>query len=719
MRYVGIGILFLFALIVAGLLLAPRFIPPSVIKEQIETNASKALGRPVTLASEPTISFLPPKAQVSGLMVANASGFSAPHLVSVEKADVGLKLLPLFMGRAEITKFELVRPDIRLETNKQGQANWTLGPQAPEDSADQAEQTSGGTGPLNDLRLGNVRIVDGTVVLHMADTEPYKAENANIVFGLESLDKPLTLDGTLTLQGEPSTVRATFATPRQFAQSSRAEMTLAMSVGDNTIDTDMSLKEGLSFDGNVDIDFPALRAFLALAGTAIETPSGFQRLRLKGPLTGNPERLSFGEGTELSFDAIEGEGAVTLDLAGARPKLSGVITAQTLDLNAYLPEEPDAVKTAKAAPAKGEKPSFPAWSSDDMDFSALSAMDTDLKISAQQLLIPSLTVGPSSVTLKVDNGRAVADISKMTLYRGTGKGKFVLNTRGRRPSMSVDAALDGVDVGAFATDFAGLTRLKGMGDVSINITTAGRSQAALVRSLNGTTSIALSDGTIEGVNLGQLIRGAAAAYKQVREEGLSAATIGQSFGQLATAANGPTEKTDFSALGVVLGITNGVVQSKSVALAGPYFDIGGSAMVNLPDQTMRMTLTPSVSDVDGDAKRPLPVPILVSGSFNEPKIGLDTDAVLKGVARNALSDALKNQGIDIGEGQSLEDALEQKALGALGDLLSPKKNDESSDGNKGNDKDVDAGSTTEPEKDPAQDLLEQGLGAIFGEKADQ
>ena len=721
MRYLGTGILILLALVVGALFFAPAFIPADVIKEQIETNASAALGRSVTVAGEPSISFLPPKASVSGLTVANAEGFSAPHLLRVEEADVGLKLMPLFGGKAEITRFELVRPDIRLESNAAGEANWILGPE--DDGEDDGENepkpadeepSAGGTGPITDLKLGDVRIVDGTVVLSLPDTEPYRAENANIVLGLNSLDDPLTLDGTLTLQDEPSTLSATFSTPRQFAENSSANMTLTMAVGDNRVDTDISLKEGLSFDGNVDVDFPALRAFLALAGTPIDTPNGFQRLRLKGPLSGNAERLSFGDGTELRFDAIEGTGAVTLDLAGARPKISGNIAAQNLDLNAYLPEQPEAVQNARAAQARGEKPAFPPWSTEPMDFSALNTLDTDLKVSTQQLLVPSLTVGPSAVHLKVDRGRAVIDLSKMTLYEGQGSGTVVVNSRGARPSMSAKVNMTGVNVGAFAADFMGLTRLQGRGDVTMNVTTAGRSQADLVRGLNGTTKAALNDGKIEGVNLGQLARGVSNAYAQVREGGLNAVTVAQSLSRLSAAANGPAESTDFSALNVDVRINDGVVRSNTISLIGPYFDIQGDALVNLPDQTMRMTLTPSVSEIEGEEKRSLPVPILVSGSFNEPKIGVDADAVVRGAAQNALGDVLRKQGINVAPEQSVEDALRGRAREELGKLLNPSRDEEEEKEEAAN-----TDGETAEEADPTQQLIEQGLGSIFGRKDDQ
>lgn len=701
------GLILLVGALVAILFFAPMLIPADVIKQQIEEQATKSLGRTVTVAGEPAISFLPPKATVEGLTIANADGFSAPYFVKVEKADVGLRLFPLFAGEVDITTFQLTAPDIRLQTNRAGQPNWLLGPQdAPDPTPTEAANAGNSPSLINDVRLGDVRLLDGTVIFETATGETYTAEDTDIVLTLNSLDEPLGLKGTMTVQGEPSTIDASFTTPRSFAETQTADMALVMAVGTNKADTKLRLEEGLTFGGDLDIDFPALRALIALTGNDLDTPNGFQSMRFVGPVTGNPEKFAFGDGTQLAFDDIAGTGAVTIDLSGTKPSVSGNIAVEALNLLAYLPEESAEMQALKQNQAEGAPAAFPPWPTDILDFSALGSVDTDLTISAQQVLVPSLTIGPSAVNLAVQNGRAVATISQMSLYGGEGTGKLVMNAASRQPSMTADFTMTNINAGDFAQALLGINRLRGTGDVTFDVRTSGNSQAAFVQNLNGTVTTDLSNGAVEGINLGQLARGAYQTYTDIREGGLNLATVAQSLTQLTTAARGPSEETDFTGLNVNLGIRNGVVTSNKIALAGPYYDIEGAASINLPAQTMVMKLTPAVSQIDGSARRALPVPIQVSGTFNAPKVGIDAQPLVQSAASGAVKNLL---GISGGEEQSLEDALREKAQGELGKLLGTSSDDETS----ATDEDEE-----EEKLDPKEELLKQGLGAIFGGKDD-
>ncbi|MEM9989598.1 MAG: AsmA family protein, partial [Pseudomonadota bacterium] len=114
MRFITYLFAFLFLLVAAAVVVIPMIVPAEELEARVETAATNALGREVTIEGAPKISVFPTRVQVAGLKVANAEGFSAPHLLSVEAADIGVKLLPLIQGQVEITHFNLDAPDIRL-----------------------------------------------------------------------------------------------------------------------------------------------------------------------------------------------------------------------------------------------------------------------------------------------------------------------------------------------------------------------------------------------------------------------------------------------------------------------------------------------------------------------------------------------------------------------------------------------------------------------------
>ena len=93
------------------------------------------------------------------------------------------------------------------------------------------------------------------------------------------------------------------------------------------------------------------------------------------------------------FDEIEAQGALSLDWAGERPKASGVLSTQSLDLRPYMPP-----------PAETAPEGFPAWSEAPMDFSSLRNLDADLDISTDAIFLNDLQIGESRLLLVIDNG---------------------------------------------------------------------------------------------------------------------------------------------------------------------------------------------------------------------------------------------------------------------------------------------------------------------------
>lgn len=710
MKKLLIGLAGLVGLAFVAVFVVPFLLPTSFYEARIEAAATEAVGRSVTIEGAPRISFVPAQAVVSGLTVANADGFSEPHFLKVDTARIGVKLRPLLQGRIEMTTFTLDAPDIRLQSKSDGAANWIFTPKVDPDSP----------GTLPDIRLGTVRLNDARLQFDNGTGRIWRATDGDLVIEAPSLDQPLKLAGALEVEAVPGTIDLTLTTPRRLAETDAAEIALKLKVGDNAAAATLQLAEGLQFGGDVDVDFPALRSLVALMGAELGTDKGFQRLRLTGPIDGSMTHIAFSEGTTLAFDEITGTGNMRLDLKDGRAKVSGQLAAGTVDLRPYLPAEP-----APTAAQKAEKgAAFPAWSEEKIDLSALGALDADLALSAQRILLPSLELGESAVRLNVDAGNVLANIERASLYGGTGKGKIVVSTRARNPAMAIDFEMDTLNVGAFGQALLGIHRLQGAGDVSIiRISTRGQSQADFVRNLSGALVVRLDQGTIEGINIGKIARSALITYDEVKKGGLNTPTLLAAFNGVVAESQGPDQQTDFSVLNVGVEIVNGIANTREVRLTGPYFDVLGVASIDLPAQTMRMTLTPSVSTADGQPLRTLPVPVLVSGSFNAPRVGVDTEPLLRGVVQDRLSGILKDQGIDVPAGSTVQDALKVRARDEVGGLVRDRLNKA-----RGTTPattppaDPQAPEAEDPpadEKapaDPAESLLETGLGAIFGGK---
>lgn len=89
--------------------------------------ASKELGRKLAINGDASVGIsLVPTIVLEDVELANASWASAPQMVKVEKLEVRFSLLPLLKKQIEIDNINLVKPQIYLETAKNGEQNWVF-----------------------------------------------------------------------------------------------------------------------------------------------------------------------------------------------------------------------------------------------------------------------------------------------------------------------------------------------------------------------------------------------------------------------------------------------------------------------------------------------------------------------------------------------------------------------------------------------------------------
>ena len=196
-------------IVVAGVVLALSFDPNS-LKPRVEAAVKQATGRDLTLAGRIRLGLsLQPTLVVSGVSLANPSGFSRPAMATLERLDLKLALIPLLSHRVEIDQLVLVKPDIMLETNAQGRTNWQFTPQ----TNPSAPQPGTPASPKNAsaISVADLRIENGILTWRDDIT------GRNAVVGLTSVrataaspDSDLHLTASATYNGAPFTLAGDF-----------------------------------------------------------------------------------------------------------------------------------------------------------------------------------------------------------------------------------------------------------------------------------------------------------------------------------------------------------------------------------------------------------------------------------------------------------------------------------------------------------------------------
>ena len=146
----------------------------NALKPQISKAVRDATGRDLVVRGDITTEIgLTPTLVVNGVSFGNASWGSRPEMVTIERVEVKVAILPLLRKKVEVQRFVLVEPDILIETNASRESNLPSAPAASAStvspgpsSMEGASGTAGGPVILwvNDLRIekGRLSYRDGT-----------------------------------------------------------------------------------------------------------------------------------------------------------------------------------------------------------------------------------------------------------------------------------------------------------------------------------------------------------------------------------------------------------------------------------------------------------------------------------------------------------------------------------------------------------------------------
>ena len=151
---------------------------PNDYKDQVVETVHAATGRALTLRGNLRLSrSLWPTLEVNDALLANLPGGTRADMARVERIKAQISLPALLQRRIEITKLELIGPNILFE-QVNGQPNWVFEPPEPETSA---PVTAPVPSPGRfELRIRKVHVQNGMVTWHL----PARTK----VVGIRSLD---------------------------------------------------------------------------------------------------------------------------------------------------------------------------------------------------------------------------------------------------------------------------------------------------------------------------------------------------------------------------------------------------------------------------------------------------------------------------------------------------------------------------------------------------
>ena len=329
------------------------------------------------------------------------------------------------------------------------------------------------------------------------------------------------------------------------------------------------------------------------------------------------------------------------------PLIRYALDADQMDVDRYLP--PPAPKPVHRVATPGVAGAAAAMQ---LPLPLLRSLDIQGTVKVGKLKVMNLRSTALHATLTAKGGVFHVYPVGAQLYKGSYQGNLTFNVRGATPVSSMDEKLSGVQVGPLLKDFMGKEYVTGTANISAKMTAHGLEPLAVRKSLNGHAAFSFTNGTVNGVNIGLLLRTAYAAYKKLPPP------------------KDEAKQTDFAALSGSAKVVNGVVSNDDLSAKSPLLRINGKGSANLVTDTIDYRVEAGVTGaMTGQGGKELgqlngtPIPIRITGTFSAPKFNVDLQAILDARVKQAVEQERKKQEQRLRK--NLENELQNKLKGML------------------------------------------------------
>jgi len=361
--------------------------------------------------------------------------------------------------------------------------------------------------------------------------------------------------------------------------------------------SDLSLKlENISLENPVGVIFSAM-----VDGKSVS---------IKTQVKGNKDSISLSDGL-LVFDDSK------LTFSGSakefsKPNLTFDLQLDEIDLDRYLPE-PQAKEGTSASPEK-TKPADSAKKK--TDYAPLRKLVLDGKIKVGKVKAHGAIVENVDIHILAENGIITIDPLGLNLYQGSVASKVKLNVQKQLPRTSVSLDAKGIQAGPLMKDALQKELIEGTLKTNLTLSMKGETPVKIKKTLTGQGELLFTDGAIVGIDLANAVRNVKANLgmgEQVKEK----------------------PRTDFAELKIPFTAKKGLVNTGGASLVSPLIRVFVTGNTDLVKELLDLRVEPKFVATlkgQGDAKQRsgLMVPVLITGSFSDPKIHPDLKGLIGG-----------------------------------------------------------------------------------------
>jgi len=671
LKIAGIVVAALIGLVVIGLGAILLFVNPNDYRDDIAKLVQQKTGRPLAIRGDLGLKVFPWIAlDIHDVTLGNPPGYGNEPFLSVQKASVGVKLIPLLKKQVEVSRVAIDGLAVTLVSRNETENNWKdLGesktPPEPESQ-----------GPAPKTSIGGVEITKATLVYRDEEKKSVTRLNGlevhtGAIGGSEPVDAEIKFDydegaaptvaqlavkaRVQMLNGgdriEVKNLDASgkwFGSPEKDAAAAKEKKPakdtgpLAFSLTSPALALDMKAETLAPATFNVKVgDLPVsltakgARLFgdYVLDGKiAIEKTSArklMESFGIEPPVTSDPKALSaFALAADYKVtkkDAQLPSLNVTLDDTHVRGSagiadLDAKVLPMRFDLNVdsinvdrYMAPTPEAQKDAPAVTKAGAKPPT------ELPIETLKTLDVKGQLSVGQAIVSKLPFSAIRLPLEVKDGRAHLGPTAAKLFGGSYDGDIVLDARPVTATLSTNEHVKSIDMGALMKAGFDTTRVSGRGNANAQLTASGNTDVAMFKSLAGKIDFDIRDGAVNGVDLWYEIRRAVALFQR----------------QAAPQPAAGPPKTAFNALQGSALVDKGVLRNDDLVADLTYLKVKGKGTLALESQAIDYRLTTEVYKLPAGEEAALAdikaaeIPVTITGTLADMKVRPDVEGYLK------------------------------------------------------------------------------------------
>lgn len=669
MKIIGIVVAVVVALFIAAVVALTLFFDPNEYRDDIARYVQEQTGRELSIEGDLSLSYFPwIGIEIGKVSLSNAAGFEDKPFARVERAGVAVEVLPLLRKELVMDEVILEGLQLHLARNQKGVGNWE-GLVKSEPEAEQQPQPEDAKPALARFDVSGVRVSDSQIEWDDRQSGTHiQLRDLNLRTGRLGGGDAVPVELDFDFLQDPK------APPRHFELQAKVDLNLeqgTVAVNDLTgelaglVSVQATLNgEGLNdqpkFSGHFAVDEFVPRKLLRELD--IEAPLSADdtvlgKAALKSDFTATTQRAALSN-LQIAVDDTKLTGELAVE-DFATTALRFDLSIDEINLDRYLPPPPpDEQKSneQKSSEQKGSGAgagqSSTAEEPDLIPVETLRGLNLAGKLHIGKLQAYNIKSQKIEVTVDAKQGDVRIQPAKAQLYGGSYSGSTRIDARGAQAKVFLEEKLEGVQAQPLFKDAADTDLISGTANLSANLRSTGNKLSQIKRSLNGDMAMAFTDGSVNGVNIPLMIRKAAAKLQ----------------GQPAPADE--AEKTDFAELTGTATVNNGVVNNNDLSLKSPLLRVEGSGSANLVqeqvDYTVKAVIVASLEGQGGAALEKLkgvPIPVRVSGSFDDPKFSVDVAQVLTEQQKQRLEQKVDE------EKQKLREKAEEKLQDKLKDKL--------------------------------------------------